>query len=254
MNSFKDHFKDHFSDRSDAYLQYRPTYPPALFAWLAETAPGRRRAWDCATGSGQAAVALADHFDAVVATDASARQLAHAMAHPKVAYRVARAEASGLDDASCDLVTVAQAIHWFDLDTFAAEAARVLAPGGAIAAWTYKRLLVDAAVDAVLDELYGPVLGSYWPPERTHVQDGYVRIALPFPEITPPAFTMTARWDLDRLLAYLRTWSSATRCLAATGRDMVAEFAPALAAAWGPDPGPRTITWPFVLRVWRPDA
>lgn len=243
-------FKDHFSDRSDAYLRYRPTYPEALYAWLAESSPARGRAWDCATGSGQAAVALGARFDEVMATDASARQLEHAVPHPNVTYGVARAEASGLDDASCDLVTVAQAIHWFDLEAFAAEAARVLRPGGLIAAWTYKRLLVDGAVDAVLDELYGPVLGSYWPPERTHVQDGYVRIALPFAEITPPPFTMEADWDLERLLAYLRTWSSATRCLDATGRDMVGEFAARFAAAWGE--GVKTVRWPFVLRVWRP--
>lgn len=244
-------FKDHFSDRSDAYLRYRPTYPDDLYAWLAAQSPGRSRAWDCATGSGQAAVALAAHFDEVIATDASARQLEHAVPHPAVSYRVARAEASGLADGSCDLVTVAQAIHWFDLEAFAAEAARVLRPGGLIAAWTYKRLLVDDAVDEVLDDLYGPVLGSYWPPERTHVQDGYVRIALPFAEITPPAFTMEAAWDLERLLAYLRTWSSATRCLDATGRDMVGEYAEQFAAAWG-DAGPKTVRWPFVLRVWRP--
>ncbi len=130
-------FKDHFSGHAAVYASFRPGYPPALIDFVTSLAPGRSLAWDCATGNGQAAVCLAEHFERVIATDASAAQLAQATPHPNVEYRQAPAEQSGLADGSVDLLTVATALHWFDFDRFYAEAERVLAPGGALAAWAY---------------------------------------------------------------------------------------------------------------------
>ncbi len=159
-------FADHFSAASADYARYRPDYPDRLFAYLADRAPGRRRAWDCATGNGQAARGLARHFAEVIATDASAQQIASAPPHRRVSYRVAPAEDSGLPDESVELITVAQALHWFDRPRFWPEARRVLVPRGVIAVWCYDLLSIDAEVDAVVGRLYRDVVGPYWPPER----------------------------------------------------------------------------------------
>ncbi len=243
-------FKDHFSDASDAYRRYRPTYPKALFAWLADQAPGREHAWDCGTGSGQAALALAAHFRRVTATDASAQQIAQAPAGTDIDFRVAPAEHSGLEAESVDLVTVAQALHWFDIPAFFGEARRVLRPGGVIAAWTYQLVRVEPAVDAILTEFVEGTVGDYWPPERHLVNGGYAAIDFPFERIEPPAFDMAADWDLPTLAGYLRTLSSTKRFTAARGFDPVAALEARLAPFWTPGET-RRVTWPLPLRVGR---
>src|ERR1700712_181091 len=166
-------FKDHFSGHAAVYASFRPTYPAALFDFVLSLTPGRALAWDCATGNGQAALGLADAFEHVIATDASAAQLEHALAHPKIEYRQAPAEDSGLAAGSVDLITVATALHWFDFDRFYAEARRVLAPGGALAAWAYNLPRVTPEVSALIDHLAREVVGTYWPPERKWVDDDY---------------------------------------------------------------------------------
>jgi SAM-dependent methyltransferase len=245
-------FADHFSARAAAYSRYRPDYPPALFGFVAGLAPGRALAWDCATGSGQAAVALAAHFERVVATDASAAQLAHAAPHERGRYHAARAEASGLACASVDVVTVAQAMHWFDLDAFYAEARRVLRPGGALAAWTYgDASLDDDALTAILRRFSEETVGPYWPAERLVVLDGYRSIAFPFAEVAVPAFTLERRWLLPELAGYLRTWSAAARFAAAHDRDPVEIVEAELAARWGDPAAPRVVRWPLAMRAGR---
>jgi SAM-dependent methyltransferase len=244
-------FKDHFSGHADDYARFRPTYPATLFAWLAEQAPGHGHAWDCGTGNGQSARGLAAHFAAVTATDPSAEQIRNAFPHPRVTYRVAPAEDPGLAAASVDLVTVAQALHWFDLPRFFAQAARVLRPGGVLAAWCYGLVRVSPAVDPLLERLYDGTVGPYWPPERALVDEEYRSLAVPdgFVRVEAPAFVMEQAWTLDDLLGYLGTWSAVKRYAAATGEDPVAALAPALAGAWEGDPGhPRPVCW--TLRPW----
>lgn len=243
------HFPDHFSALAEGYARHRPGYPAALFDWLAARAPGRALAWDCATGSGQAALGLAGHFDRVVATDASADQLRRAAAHPRVHYAAAAAEAAPLAGGALDLLTVAQAAHWFDLDRFYAEARRVLRPGGVLALWTYDLLAIDPAVDAVFGRFYRDAVGPWWPPERRHVESGYRELPFPFPELAPPALEMTAEWRLADLLGYLGTWSAVKRCREATGRDPLAGVAGPLGEAWGEPETPRPVRWPLHLRV-----
>jgi len=244
-------FHDHFSRQADRYTQFRPHYPRALFEYLATIAPGRTLAWDCGTGSGQAAVALAEFFAHVIATDASERQLEFAEPHERVRYQVAAAESSPLADGSADLVTVAQAIHWFDFDRFYPEVRRVLRPGGALAAWAYGLAEITPEVDAVVWHLYSDLLGSYWPPERQAIMDRYESIPFPFAEIHPPQFAMTAEWDLDALLGYLSTWSSAEKYIQKHGRDPLDEVREELARAWG-SAGSRTVRWPLTVKLGRP--
>ena len=244
-------FKDHFSGHAGTYAAARPRYPAALFDWLAAQCERRELAWDAGCGNGQATVALAAHFERVVGTDPSAPQIAQAEPRGNVEYRVEAAESPTFADASVDLATVAQALHWFDLDRFHAGVRRVLRPGGVIAAWTYALSNVDAGVDAQFMRLYETVLGPYWPPERQHVENGYAHLPFPFERIDAPAFAMECNWTLSQYLAYLRTWSAAQRYLRETGDDPVALVEPEFRLAWGDPSATRTVRWPLGLRVGR---
>jgi SAM-dependent methyltransferase len=243
-------FKDHFSGHAADYATARPGYPAALFRYLDGLPAQHELAWDCGTGSGQAAVRLAESFARVVATDASAEQLAHAEPNPRVEYRLGSAERVELADGSVDLVTVAQALHWFDFDRFYAEVRRVLAPGGGLAAWTYKLLSVAPAIDRALLHFAHQVVGPYWPPERRYVDEEYRTLPFPFVEEAAPAFHGEERWDLRRYLAYVSTWSSVKRYTQAKG-DPLPAFAEEVAAAWGDPAVERTISLPIYLRVGR---
>lgn len=245
-------FTDHFASVAADYARFRPVYPAALFAWLADLAPARTMAWDCAAGSGQASRDLADHFDQVIATDASAAQIAAAHPHHRVEYRVAPAEASGLSAGTVDLVTVAQALHWFDLDRFYAEVRRVLKPGGVLAVWSYGVLAVaGTAVDERVQTFYRDTVGPYWPPERQLVESGYRTLPFPFAELEAPAFHMETSWSLSELLGYVRSWSATGRFGVERGYDPVTALADELASLWGAPLEPRIVTWPLALRVGR---
>jgi SAM-dependent methyltransferase len=241
-------FKDHFSAQSTAYARHRPLYPPELFAYLAGLG-SRKLAWDCATGNGQAAVALAAHFERVVATDASRAQIDAAIAHPGVSYRVATAEESGLPSDSADLVTVGQALHWFDTVRFFAEASRVLAAGGCVAAWCYELCNVSPDCDSVVQRLYTGIVGPFWPPERRLIEERYAGIEFPGTAIATPEFEMGTRWAVDDMLGYLRTWSACQRYRRQHGDDPVERIEDELRAAWGT--ATRAVRWPLTLRVSR---
>ncbi len=242
-------FKDHFSSVAEQYSRYRPGYPPEMFGWLTEIAPGREAAWDCATGSGQAAIGLAGHFARVVATDASPEQIARARAHPRIEYRVAPAEASGLPDAAFDLVTVAQALHWLHRPRFYAEARRVLRPGGVLAVWCYNLLEIEPAIDAVVDHFYRVTVGPWWTADRALVDDGYRSVEFPFAELSPPPLAMEADWTLGDLEGYLGSWSAVARYRAERNEDPVAALHQPLARAWGPPEARRRVRWPLHIRA-----
>ncbi len=243
-------FQDHFSGHASTYRQHRPGYPAALFDWLADAVQHHRHAWDCATGNGQAAAALADRFDHVTATDASAAQGAQATPITNVHYRTASAEDSGLADASTDLITVAQAAHWFDMPAFVREVERVLRPGGVLALWTYGLTRVTPAVDAIVDQYYHHTVGAYWPPERRHVETGYRDFVLPFEPLAAPQFTLQVSWTPAELVGYLRSWSATQRCIDATGEDVTQGLAEALAEVWPTDTR-HAVHWPLSLRCVR---
>ncbi|MFL6196468.1 MAG: class I SAM-dependent methyltransferase [Thermoanaerobaculia bacterium] len=245
-------FKDHFSGHADLYASLRPRYTRELFDFVLALTPGRRLAWDCATGNGQAAVDLAESFERVVATDGSEAQLAHAEPHPRVEYRRALAESSGLESGSVDLVTVATAVHWFDFDRFYAEVERVLAPGGALAVWAYDLARITPEIDAITDRLSKEIVATYWPPERRWVDELYVTIPFPFEEVKVPQMFIEERWDLDRFLRYLGTWSAVNRYMKSAGgdpRDLIREE---MSAAWGEPERVRLVRWPLMMRAGRP--
>lgn len=243
---------DHFSAVAREYARFRPDYPTPLFAHLAELAPHRERAWDCGTGTGQAAAGLASFFAQVVATDLSPALLRQAARRGGTWYAAARAEAAPLRRRSVALVTVAQALHWLDRPAFFAEVRRVLVSGGILAVWTYASLRVgDPGVDRVLRRFYTQRVGPHWPPQRALVEAGYRTVALPFDELSAPAFTMAARWTLPDIVGHLRTWSGVQQFRAQRGIDPVTLVEPELAAAWPAHGGPVAVTWPLALRIGR---
>lgn len=244
-------FKDHFSGHAAAYAEARPTYPPELFAWLASLAPARTLAWDAGCGSGQAALALAARFDAVLATDPSAAQVANAARHPRVRYAVEPAEHSSAGDGCVDLVSVAQAYHWFDALAFHGEVWRVAKPRAVVALYGYDLMRISPAVDAQVAALYDGALAPHWPPERRFVDAHYATLPFPYEELAWPWFSMRHDWTLAQVLGYLATWSAVPRCRAATGVDPLAPTAAAVAREWGDPTASRTVEWPLFGRVGR---
>ncbi|VAV88095.1 SAM-dependent methyltransferases [hydrothermal vent metagenome] len=242
-------FKDHFSTQSKGYSKFRPSYPRELYSYLSGLCTSHDLVWDCATGTGQAARGLSPFFDRIIATDGSAQQVAKAEGPQNITFCVATAEESGLEASSVDLVTVAQALHWFAHDDFFQEAKRILKPGGILAVWTYNLLGIDQDIDRIVRLLYTKVIGEYWPPERALVDENYGSIDFPFQEIAVPDFNMTASWRLDDLLGYLSTWSAVVRYKADKGRDPIEQIRSELSAVWGDDIDEHTVNWPLSFHI-----
>jgi SAM-dependent methyltransferase len=223
-----------------------------LFDYLEKLVSRHDLAWDCAAGSGQASIPLARRFKRVLATDISAEMLQQAPRHPAVEYRVAPAETSGLEDGTADLVTVGQALHWLDTETFYTEVDRVLAPHGVLAVWTYgAQYLDEPALDGILQRFYADTVGPYWPPGRCHVESGYRTLGFPYAELDPPPLAMQELWSLAQLLGYVGTWSATQLYREAVGRDPVEQLGQQLSRHWGEPSANRRIRWPLILRVGR---
>jgi SAM-dependent methyltransferase len=244
-------FEDHYSRHADAYARHRPRYPDELFAWLASESPDRTLAWDAGTGSGQVAVALANHFERVIATDASAEQLSHAMPHDHVEYRHEPAGESSLPSASVDLITVGAAAHWFDLDAFYRQVHRVGRKGAVIALFSYGPRDFADAIGPIVHQFQEQILAGYWPERIQLVHDRYATIPFPFEEFAAPTFSMTADWNLAELLAFLETWSASQRYFQERGTRATDAIAAELAAIWGDPDHRRRLRCPLFTRVGR---
>ncbi len=244
-------FQDYFSKQSDAYCRYRPTYPSALFKFIALNCTARHVVWDCATGNGQAALALADFFDRVIATDASEAQLSNAKPHDRVTYRTASAENSGLESESVNCVTVAQAVHWVDRDAFFKEVRRVLTPRGIIAVWSYPLMKsMEEKLNPILEAFCYETMAPYWAPERKIIDARYRSIDFPFDEIEAPLFSQEKHWSLNDLANYLATWSCVQRYKDQRDEDPIAPFvSKVLAPAWGSPETKKSFVFEFPMRI-----
>lgn len=241
------HFAHLFSGHAATYAACRPTYPTALYDWLAGVVRGHRQAWDVGTGNGQVAMALAARFERVMATDPSAAQLAAAPPHERVSYRETTYD-SALPDGSVDLVTVGQALHWFALSPFFTEVRRVLAPGGVFAAFAYVHSRVTPEVDAVTMYYHDVTCAAHWAPEHHLIREGYRSMPLPIDEVQVPPFEIRSAMAVEQYLGFHRSWSATQRLLQAGGEADVLRFEAAVRDAWGAV-GARDVVWPMFVRA-----
>jgi ubiquinone/menaquinone biosynthesis C-methylase UbiE len=243
-------FKDNFSRLSEVYVKYRPSAPAELFSYLQTLTSGHQLALDCGTGNGQAAVPLAEYFEKVVATDPSAEQIRLAAPHQRVEYRVERAENPVLQESSADIVTVSQALHWFDFGVFFAEVKRVLKPGGIFAAWAYPLPEIEPELDKAIRYFHEEVVGPFWQYENRMIDKAYANIPFPFPLIETPEFHIRKEFSFEELIGLLYTWSAVLKYREQHGTDPVEAFRPELETRWG-DAEKRTVTWTLILKIGR---
>jgi ubiquinone/menaquinone biosynthesis C-methylase UbiE len=243
-------FKDYFSGGSAEYKRYRPQYPDELFVYLSTITSNQQRAWDCATGTGQSALGLSMYYEEVIATDASETQIANALKKDNIHYQVMPAEHTNIEAGTIDLVTVAQALHWFDIKAFSSEVDRVLKDNGVLAAWSYNLLHVQTDIDDLINHLYKTVLGDYWPKERTLIEEEYKSIHLPFHQLQAPLFQMSTKWNLYQLAGYLGTWSAVKSYENALKVNPVEMLYDDMLKLWGEPEQELTVTWPLNVKLW----
>lgn len=247
----KTSFKDHFSSISKNYHIHRPDYPDNLFSYLNSQVSQHDVAWDCATGNGQCALKLSTFFSKIIASDASTQQIKQSSHADNINYIVATAEYVPIRANCADLITVAQALHWFDIEAFTKEAARILNSEGVLAVWSYNLLNINPDVDTVINQLDKNILKNYWPPERALVENQYATIHMPFTELTTKPFQMEVEWSLGQLIGYLNTWSSVEAYKKQNRSNPLDLIKHPLLEAWGMENTIQSIRWPITMKLWR---
>lgn len=242
-------FRDHFSEQAKEYARRRPGYPAAMFDYLASLTSSKELAWDCGTGNGQAALALAEKFQRVIATDASGAQIENAFPHERIEYRVEPSENTTIPAGTVDLITVGTAVHWFDFEPFYAEVRRVGKANGIIAVWTYHLPVIASEIDEWLERFYRETLAGYWPERIRYLDQRYRSLPFPFEEVQPPAFEMEATWDLDKLIGFLGSWSAVRKLVEARGEAAFEVQVKELEGIWGEKTHEKIIHWPLHFRI-----
>lgn len=240
--------KDNFSAQAAGYAKYRPQYPHSLFTYILGFVKDKTGAWDCGTGNGQSAKELSKYFTSVFATDISQKQLDNAYQAENIFYSLQPAEKTNFADASFDLITVSQALHWFNFDKFYAEVKRVAKPGAVIAVWTYSLLRICPPINAIIEDYHFNTLGNYWDEERKYVDDNYASIPFPFDEKRTPPFSIQLQWSLEDLEGYFYTWSALQKFITANNYSPVDALMEQIKPLWGNDEK-REIVFPVHLRL-----
>lgn len=242
--------KDNFSAQSDIYASFRPGYPAELFAWIYSHCRHFDSAWDCATGNGQAAINLSPKFKIVYATDLSISQLKNAHQSGNIIYSVENAEQPSFNEDTFDLVTVAQALHWFDHKMFFEQLYKVVKPGALFAAWGYDLLRVNDEIDTIIREFYSGTIGPYWDEERKHVDNHYNTIAFPFELLPCPKFSISYSWAAEHMIGYLNTWSAVQHYIKKNNSNPVELIKEKLLSVWGNEE--RMVTFPIFMKAGYP--
>lgn len=241
--------KDNFSSKSSSYAKYRPNYPQVLYQFLKEKLDKTEKAWDCGTGNGQVAGELAKFFKEVQATDISQEQLDNAIRQPNIHYSVQAAEKTNFPDNNFDLITVAQAIHWFNFKAFYKEVERVLKPGGIIAVIGYSLFKSNPETDEVILKFYRDIVGPFWDEERKYLDEKYKTIPFPFIEIESPGFEQEYQWTFAHLIGYLKTWSAVKHYEKVNGENPVDLIEEELKATFGTK---NKVVFPILFRLGKP--
>lgn len=239
---------DNFSSDPANYAAFRPESPNEIFDFLYSHCKSFDIAWDCGTGNGQVASVLAGRFGKVYATDISKEQLSHAIQKRNIIYLNERSEQTSIPPHSVDLVTCAQALHWFDFDKFFTEVRRVAKANALVAAWTYNLLTISKEVDEVIAELYTNITGPYWNPQRKYIDENYTTIPFYFKKMKTPEFQIVKEISLKQLIGYLRTWSGVTNYIKVNNNDPLAIIEDSLTKAWGTNEL-RKVSWPVYVRA-----
>lgn len=242
--------KDYFSGHSSVYAAFRPAYPDSLYEFVFARLNGFAVAWDCATGNGQVAQALASRFASVEATDISQQQLDNAIQKENIRYSISPAEKTTFPDGTFDLVTVGQALHWFDHEKFFSEIKRVTKPNGMLAVWGYSVLSISPEIDPIFYDYYNHTVGEYWDEARRHVEEEYARIAFPFAGIESEKFSFVLPWTLPQFAGYLRSWSATQKFIKARGFDPTSTVVEKLREHWG-EAETKRVSFPIFLKLMR---
>ncbi len=240
--------KDNFSAQSGGYALFRPTYPDELVDYIAALASSRELALDCGAGNGQLTVKLAARFRQVIGTDISHRQIENAVQMPNIRYQVTSAESTDFEAGSFDLITVAQAIHWFDFHAFYSEVRRTLKKDGVLAVIGYGLLEIEGVVGEMVRHFYARTLAGYWDQERSYIDEQYLSIPFPFREIKAPVFKNQYDWSLEQLIGYLNTWSAVQHYIRKKGVNPVEDLGKELEQNWGPE-SHQSVAFPILLRL-----
>jgi SAM-dependent methyltransferase len=241
--------KDLFSKQAGVYAKYRPGYPLELINYILSFVKERDNAWDAATGNGQAARLLAPHFKHVSATDMSEKQLEQAIEDPRISFSVSSSEKTSFAKSSFDLVTVAQAYHWFNFEEFKNEVMRVGKPGSILAIWGYG--LIHSTENKIQDlilHFYKDVVGQYWDPERRYVDEEYRTIPFPYADLPGKNLSIEVNWSIEDLAGYCNSWSSVQHYIKARGENPVDQFHKALNQIWSSGKS-LTFSFPSFLRL-----
>jgi SAM-dependent methyltransferase len=240
--------KDNFSNQAEVYAKYRPQYPPELFQYILSFVKEKKLAWDCGTGNGQTAKELSKYFENVYATDISSKQIEHAAKEKNICYAIEPAEQTNIEDSTIDLITVSQALHWFDFDKFYDEVKRVSKQNGVIAVWTYSLLKIDPVTDALINNYHFNTLHDYWDKERKYVDDAYTTIPFPFEQISSPEFSIELNWNVDDLEGYLNTWSALQKFIKENNYNPVPDLMKEIKRNWPASETRKTI-FPIYLKL-----
>lgn len=240
--------KDNFSSYSDKYAQYRPGYPTEFFDYLNSLIPVKDCAWDCGTGNGQIAFELAKTFKEVFATDISQSQLDHAKKAGNIHYSLQPAEKTNFEENKFDIVTVGQAIHWFDFEKFYHEVCRTSKAGAIICVIGYGGIDVNEVINNLKKVFYKDVVGPYWDTERKYIDEDYKTIPFPFEEIQSPVFENKFQWSLGNYIGYINTWSAVKHFIKAKGFNPVEDFQKELEKYWLPSEI-KYVRFPFFVRL-----
>ncbi|MEP1444958.1 MAG: class I SAM-dependent methyltransferase [Paraglaciecola sp.] len=236
-----------FADKSDLYASARPQYPSALFTFISDLVKNYDQAWDCATGNGQAAIGLAQKFKTVQATDISPQQVANSLLKSNIHYSVSPAEQTTFTNNQFDLVSVAQALHWFDFEKFWPEVNRVLKPDGLFVTFAYAWFTVSQTIDLAVEKYIKHVIAPYWPVNNQLVWNHYQDVDFPFVKLKTPELTLQNHWDLQQFMDYMHTWSATRRCIEAKGMDFFEQAKIQIGNQWGPPKKKRLVISPLTV-------